>query len=150
MSKKLNRQLIIFLRPVKEDMGMSSQGPTMRDYFLGGVLGNTPFIFLIFFLTFFEASDLLANAQVINSITLASMFGGALLASLLLLTKTQLVEFRRIMAMGIVTGLCCFIVYFLLSILVIPRLLPDFLIYLTFTVGGAFGAFFIYLTRRYT
>jgi hypothetical protein len=79
---------------------------------------------------------------------LASMFGGSVLASLSIVYRIKSRDMRRAIAMGVITGLFCFIVNFLLSLILIPRMFPEFLVYFTFSLGGAFGAFIISFLRR--
>ena len=111
------------------------------EYLSGGLLGNTPLLFLIFFLSFLDPSFLNTILLAVNIAILGSVVGGAALAAFYVAVGVQSRRVERVVTVGLVTGGFSYLINLALSLLLIPFPPGDYVKIVAFLSGGALGAF---------
>jgi len=103
------------------------------------MLGNSPWLFLTFFLTFLD--PLFWNTVLFALIILGSLVGGAALAAFYVAVGVQSRRIERVVTVGLVTGGFSYLINLALSLLLFPFPPGDYVKIVAFLSGGALGAF---------
>jgi hypothetical protein len=116
------------------------------EYLAGGLLGNAPLLFTIFFLTFLDPLLLKSISSALDIVIMAVLVGGAALSAFYVAVGVQSSRIHRVIAVGVVTGGFCYLINLALSLFFqyfffFPLPLGDYLKIATFLPGGALGAF---------
>jgi hypothetical protein len=96
---------------------------------------------LLFILIFVGPPLVYANLNLVNSVLLGSIFAGALLAGFLVEARTHSADMSNAAAVAVVTGLFCYMLNFLLSLVLLPRLFSDYVVLTAFVAGATAGMF---------
>jgi hypothetical protein len=113
--------------------------PSIGKYLVGGLLGNTPLLFLVFALTFLDPAQLYAWSSYIQASIYGSMLAGGALAGYMV-TRTLL---YRHLAVGLVTGAFCYLVSIAYSMFLLQFLLTkafkEYWVLFFYALGGTLG-----------